>query len=78
METLGSTEAYFVRCIKPNTKVQPSVFDLDYVRPQLRCGGLVEAVRMLKVLCRFRLIAISTFNGHSPVSLGWLPDSCIL
>lgn len=49
LETLASTEAYFVRCIKPNTKVESWRFDMDWVRPQLRCGGLVEAVRMLKV-----------------------------
>lgn len=49
LETLSSTEAYFVRCIKPNTKVESWRFDMDWVRPQLRCGGLVEAVRMLKV-----------------------------
>ncbi|CEO94284.1 hypothetical protein PBRA_000069 [Plasmodiophora brassicae] len=48
METLCATQPHFVRCIKPNRIKAGQVFDVFYVRPQLRCGGLVEAVRMLK------------------------------
>ncbi|CEO99114.1 hypothetical protein PBRA_001019 [Plasmodiophora brassicae] len=67
METLQSTSAYFVRCIKPNTKCESWAFDLDYVRPQLRCGGLVEAVRMLKVGFPTRVTFDQVYAQYSPL-----------
>lgn len=48
MTTLGATNPYFIRCIKPNTVKKPWGFDKEYVRPQLRCGGLIQALRIIK------------------------------
>ena len=48
MTTLGQTTPYFVRCIKPNCEKTPQKFVSEYVLPQLRCGGLVEALRIIK------------------------------
>lgn len=48
MTTLDQTTPYFVRCIKPNTTKKPKNFVNDYVRPQLRYGGLIEALRIIK------------------------------
>jgi hypothetical protein len=48
-KTLNATEPHFVRCINPNNRKQKQAFDLAYVSPQLVNGGLVEAVRMLKL-----------------------------
>jgi myosin-5 len=48
MTTLGQTTPYFVRCIKPNPGKAPKNFEDHYVRPQLRCGGLVEALKIIK------------------------------
>jgi len=48
METLDKTTPFFVRCIKPNKIQKPNNFEPEYVRPQLRCGGLVEALRIIK------------------------------
>eukprot|EP00462_Mataza_sp_D1_P023181 CAMPEP_0175129322 /NCGR_PEP_ID=MMETSP0087-20121206/5405_1 /TAXON_ID=136419 /ORGANISM="Unknown Unknown, Strain D1" /LENGTH=1956 /DNA_ID=CAMNT_0016411453 /DNA_START=136 /DNA_END=6006 /DNA_ORIENTATION=+ len=48
MRTLKQTTPYFVRCIKPNDCKQPKNFNGEYVKPQLRCGGLVEALRIIK------------------------------
>lgn len=48
-KTLLSTEPHFVRCINPNNKKMKQEFMLGYVSPQLVNGGLVEAVRMLKL-----------------------------
>jgi len=48
MKTLKATQPYFVRCIKPNQVKAPRQFDCDYVRPQLRCGGLIEALKIIK------------------------------
>ncbi|KAE9599821.1 putative myosin ATPase [Lupinus albus] len=46
METLKSTEPHYVRCVKPNSLNQPQVFDNASVRHQLRCGGVLEAIRI--------------------------------
>lgn len=49
MKTLKQTAPYFVRCIKPNPSKAPKDFEGEYVRPQLRCGGLIEALRIIKL-----------------------------
>eukprot|EP00808_Paulinella_micropora_P011794 g23498.t1 len=49
MGELKKTAPYFVRCVKPNPKKQPKTFIGDFVRPQLRCGGLIEALRIIKL-----------------------------
>jgi len=48
MALLYQTTPYFVRCVKPNRLKKPQQFDWEYVRPQLECGGIVEALRILK------------------------------
>jgi hypothetical protein len=42
METLTATQPYFIRCASPNSQQLPSKFVWDYVKPQLKYGGLVE------------------------------------
>lgn len=49
LKTLKSTTPSFVRCIKPNTQKKINLFVKDYAQPQLECGGIVEAVRILKL-----------------------------
>jgi len=49
MNELKKTAPYFVRCIKPNPNKEPKTFIQDFVRPQLRCGGLIEALRIIKL-----------------------------
>ncbi|CAN6465948.1 unnamed protein product [Victoria cruziana] len=46
METLKSTEPHYVRCIKPNSSSLPQKFENQSVLHQLRCGGVLEAVRI--------------------------------
>jgi len=48
MNLLYDTTPYFVRCIKPNPQQKPGIFDWDKVQPQLECGGIIEALRILK------------------------------
>jgi chromosome segregation ATPase len=47
-QTLKQTTPYFVRCIKPNQTKKPWEFVDSYVQPQLRYGGLIEALRIIK------------------------------
>jgi len=49
VDHLDHTVPYFIRCIKPNTNKQAFTFDTDYVLPQLKCGGIIEALRILKL-----------------------------
>lgn len=67
MEILISTQSYFIRCVKPNTKKAKGVFDPVYVRPQLKCGGLVEAVKMLKRGYPTRVSFEEIYRQYSPL-----------
>eukprot|EP01083_Nonionella_stella_P145898 458181_1 len=49
METLYQTTPFFVRCINPNGRKSPTHFDSEYVLSQLRCGGVIEALRVIKL-----------------------------
>ncbi|WZZ23990.1 hypothetical protein YC2023_007391 [Brassica napus] len=46
METLNETEPHYVRCVKPNSLNRPQKFENPSVLHQLRCGGVLEAVRI--------------------------------
>ena len=46
MKKLHGTEPHFVRCVKPNQKSVPSTFENANILQQLRCGGVLEAVRI--------------------------------
>ncbi|MED6220130.1 hypothetical protein PIB30_041902 [Stylosanthes scabra] len=46
MDILNLTEPHYIRCVKPNTLLQPSIFDNTNVIQQLRSGGVLEAVRI--------------------------------
>ncbi|KAL9686540.1 hypothetical protein QQ045_024001 [Rhodiola kirilowii] len=46
METLNSTEPHYIRCVKPNSSLEPSVFENINVINQLRSGGVLEAIRI--------------------------------
>ncbi|KAM7507421.1 hypothetical protein LguiA_017874 [Lonicera macranthoides] len=46
METLSSTEPHYIRCVKPNSLNRPQKFENQSVLHQLRCGGVLEAVRI--------------------------------
>ncbi|GLT54732.1 hypothetical protein SLA2020_279070 [Shorea laevis] len=46
METLNSTEPHYIRCVKPNSLNRPQKFENLSILHQLRCGGVLEAVRI--------------------------------
>ncbi|XP_057427929.1 myosin-15 isoform X1 [Lotus japonicus] len=76
METLNSTEPHYVRCVKPNSLNRPQMFENGSVIHQLRCGGVLEAVRISlagyptrrtysEFVDRFGLIALEFMDGSS-------------
>ncbi|KAF5177222.1 Myosin [Thalictrum thalictroides] len=46
METLSTSEPHYIRCVKPNTVLKPGIFENYNVLNQLRCGGVLEAIRI--------------------------------
>ncbi|XP_044466154.1 myosin-12 [Mangifera indica] len=46
METLNTTEPHYIRCVKPNAILKPGIFENFNVLNQLRCGGVLEAIRI--------------------------------
>lgn len=67
MDTVGKTQTQYVRCIKPNKKKSPVDVDNEMVLEQLRCAGVIEAIRISRAgfparmplqdfACRFALL----------------------
>ena len=44
---IDTSETHFVRCIKPNLNKKPVEWNDDVVTKQLRCSGVMEAVRVI-------------------------------
>lgn len=55
VKNLKATTPYFVRCLNPNSIMVPNDFRWGYVQPQVRCGGLIETLRVLKYGYPFRV-----------------------
>ena len=48
-ERIDETLPHYVRCLKPNDKLEPDNFDSSVIAEQLRCAGILEAVRVSRV-----------------------------
>uniref|UniRef100_A0A6M2F8R2 Myosin motor domain-containing protein n=1 Tax=Populus davidiana TaxID=266767 RepID=A0A6M2F8R2_9ROSI len=76
LETLSATEPHYIRCVKPNNALKPSIFENNNVLQQLCCGGVMEAIRIscagyptrrtfYEFLNRFGLLAPEVLEGNS-------------
>ncbi|CAI9781244.1 unnamed protein product [Fraxinus pennsylvanica] len=76
METLNSTEPHYIRCVKPNNQLKPAIFENVNIMQQLRCGGVLEAIRIscagyptrksfYEFLNRFSLLAPEVLEGNT-------------
>ncbi|XP_073114832.1 myosin-9 isoform X4 [Elaeis guineensis] len=75
MDTLNSTEPHYIRCVKPNNLLKPAIFENVNVMQQLRCGGVLEAIRIscagyptrrtfYEFLHRFGVLAPEVLEGN--------------
>ncbi|KAL0315807.1 UNVERIFIED_CONTAM: Myosin-17 [Sesamum radiatum] len=75
METLNSTEPHYIRCVKPNNVLKPAIFENLNIIQQLRCGGVLEAIRIScagyptrrtfdEFLLRFGVLAPEVLDGN--------------
>ncbi|KAK4772709.1 hypothetical protein SAY86_014484 [Trapa natans] len=75
METLSSMEPHYIRCVKPNNDLKPAIFENINVIQQLRCGGVLEAIRIscagyptrrtfYEFLNRFGVLAPDVLDGN--------------
>ncbi|KAK6265916.1 hypothetical protein QUC31_016753 [Theobroma cacao] len=46
LEILSATEPHYIRCVKPNNALKPAIFENNNVLQQLRCGGVMESIRI--------------------------------
>ncbi|XP_050206968.1 myosin-6-like [Mercurialis annua] len=76
LETLSSTEPHYIRCVKPNNLLKPSIFENKNILQQLRCGGVMEAIRIScagyptrkpfdEFVGRFSILAPEVLDGSS-------------
>jgi len=55
MEVISLTDVQYVRCIKPNSKKSKELFDRNMVVGQLRCAGMIEAIRISRAAYPYRI-----------------------
>jgi len=48
MDKLRSTRSSFIRCIKPNQKMQPKIFNGGEILSQLQCAGMVSVLDLMQ------------------------------
>eukprot|EP00479_Gromia_sphaerica_P012672 TRINITY_DN677_c0_g1_i2.p1 TRINITY_DN677_c0_g1~~TRINITY_DN677_c0_g1_i2.p1 ORF type:complete len:378 (-),score=97.74 TRINITY_DN677_c0_g1_i2:342-1475(-) len=49
MDDLGATDPHFVRCVNPNSQKRKNHFLKAKVLSQLRCGGLIQGLKVMKL-----------------------------
>ena len=46
---IDTTSPHYIRCLKPNGALEPDNFDCAVIADQLKCAGILEAVRVSRV-----------------------------
>ncbi|KAI9996698.1 hypothetical protein PInf_014441 [Phytophthora infestans] len=55
LETLQRTNPHYVRCLKPNELCKAGIYERERVLNQLRCNGVMEAIRVARAGYPIRL-----------------------
>jgi myosin heavy subunit len=68
--TLRKSSPRYIRCIKPNNLFTPTDFDSVDVLKQLRCAGMLEAIRIRKAGYSIRIIFKDFIRRYRPCLKG--------
>ena len=78
LDALESTDAHFIRCIKPNNELRPNRLYGAFVLNQLKCSGTLEAVELMQKGYPSRIPYSSIhekYKGFMPPCVQALPPS---
>ena len=70
LDALESTDAHFIRCIKPNNELKPNKLYGAFVLNQLKCSGTLEAVELMQKGYPSRIPYSSIHEKYK----GFMPD----
>lgn len=79
MTKIRSMRSHFIRCIKPNGELKPRILDKQMTMSQLRCGGVLGAVKVFqagfpnRIAFEVFVAKYSSFNivsGFNPLTKG--------
>ena len=77
MQTFKSTEVQYVRCIKPNSLKIKALFDRKMVVEQLRCAGMIDAIRITRASYPYRVLQSDFITRFSSLkSREWNRTHC--
>ena len=69
LQRIRSTRPHYVRCLKPNDKNVAGAFDEARIIEQLRCGGVLEAVRVSRAGYPTRMVHPQFNQRYRPLAL---------
>jgi hypothetical protein len=78
MEKIYSTTPHYIRCLKPNDKNVPDLFDRLRTTEQLRYGGVLEAVRVARSGFPVRLTHVEFYARYRPLANPFVPLTATL
>jgi len=72
-QKIDDTSPHYIRCLKPNNELVPNVFDSALIANQLRCAGVIEALRVSRLgypqryshqqfLSRYRMLGVKVLR----------------
>ncbi|KAI9918945.1 hypothetical protein PsorP6_011466 [Peronosclerospora sorghi] len=73
MEKIGLTEVHYVRCLKPNPLKSASCFSHGEIVSQLRCAGVIEAIRVSRSAYPSRMPHLECFKKFRVLLTGAIP-----
>ncbi|RQM24575.1 hypothetical protein B5M09_004595 [Aphanomyces astaci] len=67
MKRLHTAQVHYVRCLKPNDAADPALFLTDRLRHQLRCHGILDAIRIAQLGFPVRLSHAAFQSRYRPL-----------
>eukprot|EP01052_Picozoa_sp_SAG31_P042825 SAG31_NODE_6926_length_1847_cov_1.359268_2_plen_137_part_01 len=64
IDRINATQVHYIRCVKPNAKQSPVTFDPIAVAEQLRCQGILEAIRIARASYPARLAHLAFLSKY--------------